>query len=466
MKDKQSPTYRIASINNPKIPERSVLYNIKPIGIGTPLTESLSSYITRLAKAHAVYVKDILQPKLAPEFIRGYFLNDHGTRTPSWSRNSRAINGIHSWARDCVKGFERLTGRSDIHLLTMLPWASVIPTRGLQKKMKSWCPKCYEEWINSDHPIYDPLLWSIQFVDICAEHHVVLENACPHCEKEIPYLSSRSYPGHCSHCGRPLFEANHKPREIMSIRSPEIEWQFWMIDQIGKMIAFAPNLTQPPDPDHIFQLYRINTDRHFDGNVTEMSRLLQVTWIAVKSWIVGKHLPKFENLLRSCYCFRTTPLQVITGEKLTAGSTEIRLPLWVKYHKREKPPRKLNKEWILTELEKEISTQYLFPPSMADVSRSLELDQSHLMRLYPEECSQISKRYRKFCTRSKKNRASRLCKQVREIVRSLHEAGLYPGHDLVGSMLPSPWILRTPEINAAWKEALASLGYGEFDYKT
>jgi len=465
MENKQSIIYEITPINDPQIPERSVLYNIDPIGIGTPLTESLSSYITRLAKAHTIYVKDILRSELAPEFIPAYFLNKHGTRSPSWSRNSRAINGIHSWARDCVKGFEKLTGRSDLHLLTMLPWASVVPTRGLQKKTKSWCPKCYEEWINDDRPIYDPLLWSLQFIHICAKHLVVLEKVCPHCEKEIPYLSSRSYPGHCSHCGRPLFNALREPREIMSIHSPEIEWQRWIIDQMGELIAYAPNLTHPPDPDLICQLYRMNTVRHFDGNVTEMSRLLHVTWIAVKRWITGRHLPKLENLLRSCYCFRTTPLQVFTGGELIAETTDIRLPLWIKDQSEEKLPRKLDMKWIRSELEKVLSTQYLFPPSMADVSRSLEIDQSHLMRLYPEECTLISKRYRKFCTRSKKNRVRRLCEQVRDIVHSLHEDGLYPGYDLVGSMLPSPWNLRTPEINTAWKESLASLGYGEFDYK-
>lgn len=37
------------------IPPRSRLYSLKPEGLGTPYTESLTSYLTRLAKAHSVF---------------------------------------------------------------------------------------------------------------------------------------------------------------------------------------------------------------------------------------------------------------------------------------------------------------------------------------------------------------------------------------------------------------------------
>ncbi len=37
-----------------EIPKRSRLYFLEPIGVGTPYTESLSSYLTRLAQEHCV----------------------------------------------------------------------------------------------------------------------------------------------------------------------------------------------------------------------------------------------------------------------------------------------------------------------------------------------------------------------------------------------------------------------------
>lgn len=460
-----SDTREITSNMSTLLPPRSQLYNLAPIGIGTPRVESLTSYITRLAQAHSVSVKDLLQADILRSFIQGFSQNSRESQSSAWLRYSRAINGTRTWARKCSDAFGKLTSRSDLHLLTMLPWASVIPTRGLLKKSKAWCPRCYEEWINDDLPLYEPLLWKFDFIHICADHHVILEMECPHCHKEIPHLSSRSYPGHCSHCGKPLFDAIAEAREISSIRSPEIKWQIWMIDHIGELLAYAPYLIHPPSPKIICRFYLTQTDRHFDGTVTEMARLLGVTWIAVKTWITGEYIPKIENLLRSCYCLGVSPLQVLTLEELITENTIIRMPLWVKDNKKERPPRKLDKDWILSELEKVISAQYLFPPSMAAVARSLEIDQSHLMRLFPEQCSLISKRYRKFCSFSKKKRTSRLCERVHEIVHSLHREGRYPGYDLVSSMLPSPCVLRESEINTAWKETLTSLGYSEFEFK-
>ena len=44
----------------PDIPERSHFYSLKPVGIGTPQVESLSSYVARLAEAHGVSVGDLV----------------------------------------------------------------------------------------------------------------------------------------------------------------------------------------------------------------------------------------------------------------------------------------------------------------------------------------------------------------------------------------------------------------------
>src|SRR5699024_3050263 len=45
---------------------RTDLYNIKPIGIGTPYVESLSSYISRIAENHNLAVSPLLSKVIAP----------------------------------------------------------------------------------------------------------------------------------------------------------------------------------------------------------------------------------------------------------------------------------------------------------------------------------------------------------------------------------------------------------------
>ena len=45
---------------------RSVLYNLQPMGIGTPYIESLSSYLSRLSIVHNVTLSDLLKGTVAP----------------------------------------------------------------------------------------------------------------------------------------------------------------------------------------------------------------------------------------------------------------------------------------------------------------------------------------------------------------------------------------------------------------
>src|SRR5437016_3807059 len=50
----------------PDIPSRSRLYNLTPRGLNSPLVESLTSYICRLAYEHHVEVGTLIQFSIAP----------------------------------------------------------------------------------------------------------------------------------------------------------------------------------------------------------------------------------------------------------------------------------------------------------------------------------------------------------------------------------------------------------------
>src|SRR5262245_13996351 len=63
----------------PKLPARSQLYHLEPIGVGSPLVESLSGYIARLADAYLRPVRSFLQeqvdfPSESVEGTNGSFL--------------------------------------------------------------------------------------------------------------------------------------------------------------------------------------------------------------------------------------------------------------------------------------------------------------------------------------------------------------------------------------------------------
>lgn len=53
-------TYASWNLESPRLPARSRLFRLEPIGIGTAEVESLTSYIARLAEAHCVSPRKLL----------------------------------------------------------------------------------------------------------------------------------------------------------------------------------------------------------------------------------------------------------------------------------------------------------------------------------------------------------------------------------------------------------------------
>ncbi|MBD1903897.1 TniQ family protein [Funiculus sociatus GB2-A5] len=56
-------------LQKPAIPARSRLYYIEPIGVGTRYTESLSSYLTRLAQEHCVTFQKLVMGEIASQMM-------------------------------------------------------------------------------------------------------------------------------------------------------------------------------------------------------------------------------------------------------------------------------------------------------------------------------------------------------------------------------------------------------------
>ncbi len=128
MTGNQLTTYESWDLESIDIPPRSQLYNLKAIGMGTGLVESLTSYTTRLAAAHNLSPAVLLARVLAPLMEKKYWLHGgarSGTKgsalSNSLSARTTAINSTGVIAQDWVVVLERLTSRNDLRFLTMLP---------------------------------------------------------------------------------------------------------------------------------------------------------------------------------------------------------------------------------------------------------------------------------------------------------------------------------------------------------
>ena len=116
-------------------PGASRLYSLKPQGIETPLVESLTGYIARLAEAHCVTTGNLVVRELLPKVrrTRGVFAGQlPAIQRKAWIfLGAHILNGLCECPREWVKAVEDLTGHSDLQMLTALPWTGLLSHVGL-----------------------------------------------------------------------------------------------------------------------------------------------------------------------------------------------------------------------------------------------------------------------------------------------------------------------------------------------
>src|SRR5690242_16704501 len=98
MPDCSSSPYEIWDLRlaNGLLPSR--LFHLEPINVGASLTESLVSYISRLAEAHSVSVGNLFQKEIKPLI---------GKESGLGYVSRSAINGIGIVAKNWILALER-----------------------------------------------------------------------------------------------------------------------------------------------------------------------------------------------------------------------------------------------------------------------------------------------------------------------------------------------------------------------
>ena len=218
--------------NAPLLPSVTRLYHLPPIGVGTPMVESLTGYIVRLAEEHCVSAGILYLKEIRTLAAKGNIFTFRVTGDAGYSTHT--INGVGSPAADFVRAMETLTGRRDLSCLTLLAWRRALPGHSLLRRCRAWCESCMYAWREANQPIYEPLLWTLQAVTVCPSHHRILRQTCPHCERQIGPLDSRSRRDRCSRCGQSLVPNRIDPASDSGLTPREESvWALWVASALG-----------------------------------------------------------------------------------------------------------------------------------------------------------------------------------------------------------------------------------------
>ncbi len=492
--------------NEVLLPARSYLYPLKPEGIGTPFTESLTSYVIRLAKAYCVSPKVLIIQEILPllDLSPSYTYRIH----VRWSEGGQNLNGLNSSTEKWTQALKQLTSRDDLHLLTMITWSAVLSQSGMFRSTRAWCSICYNEWYGSQK-VYDPLLWAFQAVTVCPRHCQPLSLICPgqECRRSIPFLSRKSLSGHCPWCGSWL---GITLGEQVAKKAQEYDKQsYWMANAIGELIANAMIFTAPPQREMFSSTIRsLMTKINVSAAASQMlvSRELMYTWLRG----VGK--PQLSTILQVSQGLRTSPLELLMGSAVSSsidGHIESTEHLQSIHERRRKTPsspdevlrslkavllsehkptlkevakdlgynntctiyehgpelcraiaakRHTDTENIQKMLESIMVNDENPPPSMREVARRLGYSVQVLDRCFPEMCRAISERYKAYRRSRRDETVRQICHEVRSTVLRLHAQGEYPSLRKVRNLLRKPHDMLRKEAQESWRQTLRELG--------
>lgn len=441
----------------------SRLYHLEPIGVGTADVECLTGYIARLAQTHGVTPRQLMLHELAPLLGRERLtLPVNSGLSAFWSKDARSLNSIGHLASDMVQVLQSLTLRQDLRPLTMLAWVNVFPTHGLIRRNRVWCPVCYETWQQLGQVIYEPLIWNLDVITICTRHSCYLSSTCcsPECQQKQSFLAPRFVPGHCSHCGQWL-GMDSKDQSMKDIVSEdEWNWQTWVTHEVETLFASAPTLKKEIDAHNIFEMLTYWIDLETQGNIKAFARKWQISPASVYSWKVHRQRPQFDTLLRFCYFYDVSLLDVLLqGTRAVKNVSLVENKRMIRPGCPKRPHRVFDHVHVLATLQSVLASDAEPPLAMRQVCKEAGYDPVLVYHHYPDLCRAISARFMTYQKERGKLRLQHIGEEVRQAAFTIHSQGKYPSAYRIQAILSVPGAIRHPDVIAVWHEALRELGW-------
>ena len=466
--------YETWDTDTPILPPVTRLYHFSPIGLGTPMVESLTGYIVRLAEAHCVSAGVLYAKEIKALADKGNIFSFRVETHAGYSTHT--INGFGSPAADFVGALQTLTGRRDLSYLTLLTWGRVLPSYSLLRRCRAWCECCLHVWREGNQPIYEPLLWALQAVTVCPYHRRILRQACPHCERQIGPLDPGSRRDHCSRCEQTLISTTTSLKsDSQMLPGNKLEWASWVASALGELLAAAPQITCPPGRDHLVQTIRVCVDTLCSRNASALARLMHVDKGAVSRWQSGKSTLPLAHLLSVAYRLGISLLDLLLGCPTLATSRGFVRALPVEANARSQRPMMVS--CSLPSVERRPTTHRRIdraevsrilstalgetpPPSVHQVIRRMRHSSATLYRHFPDLCRQIARHYAEYRVKRAIARKIQAAEEVKRVAYELHAKGTRLTREHIRPLLTSSDYLNLEEGRTALGEVRRQLAAG------
>jgi len=439
----------------PAIPPRSQLYSLEPLGVGTGLVESLTSYIARLASAHnfklSTFVSKLLAPLSKLTGVAGI-----GGRHDVLRHLGASLNGAGATSAECASILEALTLRKHLRELTLHFTAGWLSDRILFSDHQRWCPQCLLVWKYRGETVYYSLLWQLEILRTCPIHETLLRSHCPECGCTHRPLGKHLIPGRCPTCGAWLGAESEVIKECDRINVRQVH--NFIAHQCQRLIGAAGVLESRKCkawPQNIETLVR----HYAGGSPHRLSQELGIHHDTLKCWIVTEHVPTLPSALVIACAFDLDLVDLLSHPLVGA------IPLVRSLNAPEVTSlfrRKLKRHdaRLIEEILTEAVERPTDPPlSLMAICKKAGCDQSYVSRRFPELAQKIIARRRTYVEIHKQQRLFFTGLITKSVASHLSASGQYPSHRRMSRVLPS-WIsLREAVAKKAWLEFLEEWGW-------
>ena len=304
------------------------LYGRVPIGVGTPLLESLTSFIGRLAIARNLTSSRVFNHLMLP-LIPKYRLRKQSRFLRLSGSDGAVYDGLGKPAEDAVSALTVLTGLENLSLQTMLPWrplVSAVNSRAIRHKQKRWCASCLADWrygtmgaptlargIGFPMPRSSDAIFGgvshLESEEARRQWWMSIEVRC----ESFQGLFQETVPfGSCRKCGHYLevgdqWSANGS---MVSLESEEARRQWWMSIEVGRMLAFQSTVSASASPEGFPSMLKRAVSLAGAGSVKGLERYLGVDHASFTRWLSGTKRPTLESFLLVCMRLSVDPLHV------------------------------------------------------------------------------------------------------------------------------------------------------------
>lgn len=426
--------------------QRSVLYNIPPIGVGTMEVESLTSYIARIADAHCVETGTLVNEILITELKKEGIYKEKSIFAVYKNTTSK-FNGLSVAAIKNAKILNKLCGRDNLENLTLIKYKNILTDTRLLKANKSWCPYCVADMKGT---LYEKLIWSISLVDTCHIHNVKLVDTCKNCGAKQKHLKFKTLNGFCQKCFE-WFGNNN----IEKCKKDSTNFQ---------NIFFIGSMLEKTKDNHIL------TNKHFVKNliclwdlIPSPKREFQEKNIGISGKLITDLRRGFtdkislRDLIRICTFLNCSPNDLL-GRLIDISFESFKTNKKLQMNNKRKKFDNVKLERMLIEyisLCKEDEKNYM---NMKGLEKKTGHSTSTMIKYFPELFEDIKKLNTESREKLKIQKHKDRLELIRQVTINLHNSGIYPGLKKVQRTLPFVITGFEKEYRDTWEATIIELG--------